>query len=333
MSDPLMLLIPIAVLAIVLLFPFVGCVGVDPDVHEQTEKERDEARGKVGDLEKQIADDKKQDEDDKAAAAEAAKYQNVVLAEPDLVCYWRLNEPDSASPQAIDSAPDEPKPGAYMLVQGLLHGQAGPLSPKNAPNAAVEFLGTEGYVEVNYHPLLNPPEDFTIELWVRPPVPPEPVVEPQVVVGSYELNPMGQMIRGYLLELLPGTPQMIGGRVGSGTGATTIAAALPQPGLVDGWHHVVMTYSGKADKRLRLYVDAADAKFDKEVSPATGTPVEYEANVSMPLRIGAGQPEGPGLSPAVAGLFFKGRIDEVALYRVALEGAAVQKHFQSALSV
>jgi hypothetical protein len=35
----------------------------------------------------------------------------------------------------------------------------------------------------------------------------------------------------------------------------------------------------------------------------------------------------------VAGFFFKGRLDEVALYRVELDGAAVQAHYLAALKV
>jgi hypothetical protein len=67
-------------------------------------------------------------------------------------------------------------------------------------------------------------------------------------------------------------------------------------------------------------------------SPAAPAPVFYVSNVAAPLRIAAGNVDLPSPGPA-AGRFFKGRVDEVALYRKPLSGSAVQAHFRRATAL
>jgi hypothetical protein len=119
-------------------------------------------------------------------------------------------------------------------------------------------------------------------------------------------------------------------RVGNGNGATEISTPLTETTLNEGWHHVVLTYEGASLKRLRLYVNALDTKYDQEMSPATNTPVAYEANQTTNLRIGAGQQ--PNSPPDVAASFLKARLDEVSLYRKAMDGNTVQKHFLAGIA-
>jgi hypothetical protein len=292
-SDSLILIVPLVVLAIVLLFPFVGCVGDDPV--PQLTKERDEARERVAELEDQLEREKQKP----APPPPPDKYDEIVLAKPDLVSYWKLDEPDAGqtivadgrtiTPAAADSAPDEPRHGEYKLVTGLTFAQKGALSKRHANNTAVGFLGTQGYVEVAHHMLLNPAEDFSIELWLQPGASPADGSDPQVLVGSYDVGPAGEIVSGYLLEFVPGSPSAVRGRVGHEDGATTITASL-FASENEGWHHVVFTCSG-VDKRLRLYVNAVNANYDEEVSPATGAQVSYapNQNPNAPLRIGAGR--------------------------------------------
>ena len=61
-----------------------------------------------------------------------------------------------------------------------------------------------------------------------------------------------------------------------------------------------------------------------EGSPAD--PAVYVPNGTEKLRIGAG----PGPTPVRP---FHGRIDEVAVYGMPLEGTRVQAHFKAAISV
>lgn len=334
MSDSLILLLPLVVLAIVLLFPFIGCLGDDPV--PQLKKDLKEAQDKAADLEEQLEREKQKP----LPPPPPDKYDEIVLAERDLVSYWKLDEPDAGktvvadgrtiTPAAMDSAPDQPRHGEYKLATGLSFAQKGALSKRHATNTAVGFDGTQGYVEVAHHMLLNPPEDFSVELWLQPE---EDGSAPQVLVGSYDIDSTGALLSGYMLEWVPGTPSSVRGTVGHEDGATSVTAPL-FASENEGWHHVVFTCSG-VDQRLRLYVNAVNANYDAEVSPATGMEVTYAANQNSnaPLRIGAGRATDPAAAAAVAGAFFKGRIDEVALYRVELDGAAVQAHYLAALKV
>jgi hypothetical protein len=340
MIEAIIFVLPLLVLAIILLFPFIGCTGESPELtqaKEQIEKQQDE----IDNLKDQIQKDIDKDQADAAAAAKAAadaieagKYHNIVFSESDLVAYWKLDEALAGTTVANDSGPGPKHNGEYKLVQGMWFGQDGALSPTRHPtNMAVEFLGAQGYVEVPYHDLLNPPQDFSIEFWVRPPIPPEPLTASQVIIGSYELNATGQLVRGYVVELMPGTPVSLRARVGDGSGANEISTTLTEATLNEGWHHVVLTYEGAPIlQRLRLYVNALDTKYDQELSPATGTPVGYKANLNTKLRIGAGQIEQPNSPPAVAASFLKARLDEVSLYRKAMDGNSVQKHFLAGIT-
>ena len=97
------------------------------------------------------------------------------------------------------------------------------------------------------------------------------------------------------------------------------------PPAVGGWYHVVMTYQASA-KTLRLYVNIATSLQPR----ATDTTAGYTANrqvmaadIAPSLRIGAGQVE-PLSGGTPPGLFFKGRIDNVALYRGLVTAADIR---------
>jgi hypothetical protein len=322
MNESLLVMVPFLVLVILSMLPIVGCVGEDPDAAYD--------RGQ--------ADEKKNQEVEKAketaadtAKKEAEKYDKTVSAEPDLVSYWRLSEGPSGSDDALDSAPDMPKPGKYKNSAGggVNRDVPGALSllPDPADKAA-EFDGVQGHVEVPHDPLINPVLEFSVEAWIRPAVPLPP--QPQVVLGSYETDAAGNVVRGFVLDVIPGAAgaPRVRGRIGNGTDFTTLDASLEGGTEHDGWRHVVLTYS-VADKSAKLYVNADNGSPDAEMPPpppAPPKPVFYVANASSPWRIAAGLVEQPAPSPS-AGQFFKGRIDEVALYRVPLDGPTVKKHF------
>jgi hypothetical protein len=329
-SETLIVLIPLLVLVIMLLFPFVGCVGEDPEqAYERGKKEEAERQEEERKIEKEA------EASQKAAAEEERKYQNVVLKEADLVSYWRLSEGEVGDLTAKDSAPDLPKNGQYKNVAagGVIRGVQGVLSLVNDPlDKAAQFDGVQGYVEVPHDGLINPVLEFSVELWVKPTA---LSAQPQVVLGSYEVDATGKVVRGFVIDVFTdATEPRVRARVGNGTGFTPIEASLESGAEHDAWRHVVVTYSG-ATKVLRLYVNADNGIFDAQVPPPTQVPPEpvfYVANQSSSLRIGAGQVEGPTPSPN-PGQFFEGLIDEVALYRVPLDGSQVKNHFQRATAL
>jgi hypothetical protein len=190
---------------------------------------------------------------------------------------------------------------------------------------AAEFDGAQGYVEVAYHLLLNPPLDFSVELWIKPT---GNATEPQIVIGSYELD-NNNVVRGYRLEVEMAPAPKLRGVIGFGNDNTTLEASLGDGTEHGGWRHIVVTYQN-VTKQLRLYVNADDGAPDAEKGGTTGAPVFYVSNTGKPLRIAA------GLNPTQANQaaqYYKGRIDEVALYREALDGARVRAHFLSGSSL
>lgn len=326
-TESLIALVALLVLPVILLFAFAGCVGDDPVLRQQKE----EAEKKLAEKEKEQVAQKEAEK----AADEAAKYDNIVEAESLLVSYWRLDEEESGGTVATDSAP-LPRHGEYKHLQGMNRAQTGALSTKHLNNKAVDFLGTQGYVEVPYDALRNPPLSFTVELWLKPD---GASTQPQVVFGSYELDPTGNLVRGFALDVLRGQTLRARGRVAFDGQVTVLEAGLGDGLEHGGWRHVVMTYSG-ANKRLQLYVNSDDGKPEAELpTPANPGDVKYKAitDQTMPLRIAAGeivQPPQPigGGAPQRVGMFFEGRIDEIALYRDALDGTTIKKHFLAAIA-
>ena len=316
MDSTLLLTIALLVLPVVLLLAFSGCLGEDVGPYVQA---KEEAEKKAADAEKKVAED--------ATAKVESKYDKKLAKETKLVSWWRLDDgqPETGDLVALDSAKGAPSNGQYKNLPGLRRGEKGAVNVDK--NAAVEFLGTVGYVEVPFDPLRNPPMAFSLELWVLPDPQPD-ATPPQVLVGSYETNASGQVVRGFALELLYGPVLRVRGRVGNDGVQTTLEASLGDGLQLSGWRHVVMTYNGAA-QQLQLYVNADDGKADATLpTAALPAPVGYKANAAMPLRIGAGNLELP--VPATPGLFFKGRIDEVALYNAELSGPSIREHFLAA---
>ncbi|MBX7435410.1 LamG domain-containing protein [Mycobacterium sp. Y57] len=325
MGHTVLLLVPVVLLPLVLLLGFTGCLGDDPTA--VLTKERDDARAERDKLKDEAEKAKEQQQQ----ATEDEKYENRVGNQAGLVSYWRLGEPAGPNPQATDSAKKTPKHGTYTGA-GVNKGVPGVLAlGTQSADTSAEFLGTQGYVDVIWDNLRNPPSDFTVELWIRPTGSP---AAPQVVYGSYELDAAGNLVRGIALEILPGTPPQIRFRLGSGgTTPTALTASLGDGSQFDGWRFVAATYQFTS-RTASLYVDPsggipATMQPDPKATPA-GDPVTFGYNQGSPTRIGAGFLTTAGLYEAAA--FFAGRIDEVALYNVCLDGQTLRVHWDAALS-
>jgi hypothetical protein len=248
------------------------------------------------------------------------RYHNLVLNGPtELIAYWKL-EDTAVNGTAADSGPLK-RAGIYRggvkSADGVLRNGPGPA------DLATEVDGT-GRVDVAYAATLNPVSntDFSLEAWIRPVL---PVTGRRVIAGSYRVGAAaGSIDRGFVLELLAGTPPRVRARAAPDGSAD---AALT--GGVAGWHHVVMTYEG-TPKRLRLYVDGAAVAVDNAATYVANRQAAA-GDVVTALRIGAGQVE-PYNAASPPGMYFLGRIDQVALYRGALPAVVIGDHFTTATS-
>jgi hypothetical protein len=103
----------------------------------------------------------------------------------------------------------------------------------------------------------------------------------------------------------------------AGNPLQTLTTPVVPADMFKGWRHVVLTYDGTS-QTLRLWVNAIGP------DPTAELPgVNYAANAAAPLGIAAGGVTAPDF-------FFAGRLDEVAVYNVALDATAVVTHFGAA---
>jgi Concanavalin A-like lectin/glucanases superfamily len=337
-----LLLVPILLLPIVLLLGFSGCTGEDPDLAAQdardTQRKQDDERyanenakrekefdAEKANLQGQIEAEKKK----RADEVFRKRYENQVLNNGFLLSYWRLGDAVS-SLVAEDSAQAMPKAGAYTTA-GVNRAQPdGALSVgTQSGDICAQFTGNQGYVEIDFDQLLNPPYDFTVELWINPEGNP---TAPQTVYGSYELDSAGEVIRGIVIDVLPGSPPDVRVRVGNGASSTALTASLGSGTQYGGWRHVAATYKF-GNRTLSLYVDPAGgkpAKIQPDPNDATSPQVMFVENKTASTRIGAGLASNQG-PPYPAAHFFKGYIDEVALYNICLDGQDIRLHHLAAV--
>ncbi len=312
MTESLVLTIALLALPVILLLAFAGCVGEDPAPSGAPPPPPDTKEAPLP-----------------APAApppavtppppKPPKYREIIAAEPNLVSFWRLDDgvPETGDTTAVDSAPVGPRNGTYQNLAAVSRGQTGALK-SDLDNKCVEFLGTTGLIDVAYDPLRNPPLAFSVEVWLKPA---PSAAEPQTIVGSYELDAAGEMQRGFALEILQTPALRVRARLGNESATPTeIETSLGDGSQHDGWRHVVMTYNG-ASLTLTLYVNADDGKADAQINGAY-KPVTALTPPGPPLRIGAG----------LLGGSYAGRLDDVALYRVALDGPTVRKHFLAGIT-
>jgi hypothetical protein len=308
MTSNLILIVAFLALPLILLFTATGCVGDDALNAKYTEGS-DAAKAA--------------DATTAADAAEAARqeqlYDKSVEKEPLLVAYWRFAE-QQGDTTLLDSAPGAKHNGEYKHTTGISLGQKGVLAlTEDTNDKAAGFLGTQGFADVPYSALLNPPE-MTVECWI---LPQGMGAGPQVVLGAYEADPSGVLLSGFLLDVVRETPASGGApvtKVRARLGGGGSLEADLGPGLQrEGWRHVVLTYIRSAPSSSKLYVNAdggtpADEK-DGQVYTVLG-------NSTVPLRFGAGQG-----AAGVATDFYLGRLDEVAIYNGALTNKQVQTHY------
>jgi hypothetical protein len=223
-----------------------------------------------------------------------------------LVAYWRL----------ADTSPAKAEDAFHNHIDGQYHDNvalgADPGALVLANGQKDTFAGFEGgYVEVGWDFRLNT-GDFTVEAWIKP----DPGAQGTgQVVASH--NVVNNKDTGYELTVIraPDANPRLQGSVADGTGAVEVKFGMtegPNVGQLGGpdWKHVVLTYS-HVSKEALLYLNGNYvATSPQQVSLVT--------NAAQPLRIGAGRVR-TAVTPAPPDEFFRGGLDEVAIYNVPLQ--------------
>lgn len=308
MTETLILLAPVLVLIIVALFGFTGCGKLLPPAAEPPP----EPPTPPPPVEPPIK-----------------KYAEAIAEMQGLVAHWPLNE--TAGTTAGTNPPGLNLNGTYV-------GAAGPGGPgafghkEPMANFAAALDGATGYIEVPFDVKLNEGlgPRFSIEVWVKPAAAIAAGQE-QIVISSHHTAANGNQ-RGYEVVL-----------VGSGGAHATIRARVfslqaPLVSTVDitpaqgdplAWRHIVLTYdAGGAGigNKLELYASVTGAPANPASASAPGTApyssVQAGGQGERPLRFGAGHLQAGGPEK-----FFKGLIDEVALYSRVLVKSEVDAHF------
>ena len=331
MDHSTMLLVPLLVLGVVMAFAFAGCgaFGTEPtppekkDDHPQNGTTTPHNKGTTHPPVVVVPP---------ADPTPTDAYPKLILREKDnstdpestksLRSYWRLAEAIAAE-DAADSDDRQPQPGKYngavdLHIAGVLRQGSDP------KDFCAEFNGTDAFVEVPNSPLVNPPGAFTLEAWVR--LTSDLAADVKApIISSFQ--PQGNS--GFTLSLVGASTTLAKAQIQLGGGTLSTLEAdvhLDAETARDKWHHIVATFGKDAGTdKLQLYVDGAAPTVlaSGGAQVLTYTPARDIFPGDAPFRIGAG----PGARPTS---FFKGQIDEVALYGAALAGGIIGKHFTQA---
>jgi hypothetical protein len=221
------------------------------------------------------------------------------------VGYWRLNEPATNIPAANLGSLGAAGNGQYLGV--VTNNQAGPrptaFSGFESTNTCSQFNGSNARVDIPYSASLNPPNAFTIELWTKP----ASLTGSQCLLSS--VNVAGSGRRGF--QLYQNAASQWEFRLGADSGlVATAVGGSPATSL---WTHLVGVYDGT---NAQFYVNGALAG----AVPASGT---FQPNTNAILRLGA-------LSGSPVKDYYKGYLDEVAVYSRALTAAEITRRYDIA---
>jgi subtilisin family serine protease len=225
-----------------------------------------------------------------ASATPSTSYSDTVLGTAGLVSYWRLGETSGTT--AADS--QGTNTGTY--TNGVTLG-AQSLLLSDTVNKAASFDGSNDYVNVRDAASLDLTSSFTLECWVNL----------DATTTSTLLRKGGTGVDNYALSLVSGTLRLEFDD--SGSGWNHLEAGSLSAGMT---YHVVGVFDNAADT-LTIYING------QQVGQATGitrTPVTNTSAVYMGARQGSSG-------------FTNGRIDEVAIYSVALSASTVASHFHA----
>jgi Concanavalin A-like lectin/glucanases superfamily len=259
-------------------------------------------------------------------------YQNTVTSTHGLVAFWPLD--DTSGTVAVDLAPNhfdgtytmgpvvptynaaqqsDASAGTFALNQtNIVAGDTANGNPA-MPNPCVYFDG--GYVSVPWQPSLGPPQ-FTLEAWVVP----------NWTLADAQANPSFRSVVNFSADtagtftgfaLYASPDNLWTATIGIGSQNVTAATGNNQTIVQGSLYFLVVTYDGSA---LNLWVNPADTTQPPDGTAAAGGYVPAPSPV--PLYIGTGRPDLP--TPLFP---FKGGIQDVAVYKVALDGKTIETHY------
>lgn len=210
--------------------------------------------------------------------------------EPGLAAIWHLDEPNGTN--LLDAAG---RTVAKASGAEVVSGQTG-------FGYARSFDGEKSFVFIPHYETLAMRGPFSVEAWVRPAD--SKSEKPRTIMSRWQT--VGAQ-RGFALQLstegkLDFLVSPDGAVVTHQTGNTVLAAGV--------WHHVAAVYTGKD---LRIYVDGVS---DSAPLPFEG-PVYFSA---IPVYLGA-------LVDNRVDQFFKGVIDEPAIYQRAMTETEALTHY------
>lgn len=251
-------------------------------------------------------------------------YSDLVLGRNGLIGYWRLGEPSAIfaapNPKAVNSYTPNTLDGNYVSTLGTAPQQTidlqqdGALAPRDPDNAA-SFLGTGGYVDVPYSPMLSPPLSLTVELWMRLDT---ALNDWRVLVGCYEPQPFidTTIVGGYLVRARTKPVGIAAIQIEAQLGAMSTALSWEIPtGAQPSWHHVALVYDAAA-KEAQLFIDGAGP-----VAKSQGS-YNIAAGAGRSLRFAADQ--------RILVSTYHGLLDEIALYGDCLNVNQIHDHFVAA---
>lgn len=201
-----------------------------------------------------------------------------------LVSWWKLDETGGSS--VSDGVPPE--------YQGTASGGVAFNQPGATPYSgkSVQFDGLSGKVDVPFAQDLNLPT-FTVALWAK-------VVGGAGMYRAPLSNRRTGPTGGYVFYAGPNNRWQLW--AGNGSAWNTLDGG---PAALNQWVHLAATYDGT---NLSFYRDGA---------LVGSTPIAMVPSSSLPLRMGAGANEGP------AQYWFPGQVDDVRVFREALDVASV----------
>ena len=242
---------------------------------------------------------------------------NCTPAPSALVGWWTFDSAGTPVVESVYNQPTVPAPAASLGGAPFFFNAPSPVP--GVVNGALEFDGIDDEVVV---PGATSPQvgigvgDFSIDAWVRTSVSSgeQPIVDRRDWGG-------GSAPVGYRMFLRNGRLALgMADAVPSGPGETVFQSIGPSaPNVADGkWHFVAATVKRQnPGAKVTLYVDG--------VVVGTFNPMGKTGSLysTAPLYIGSSRPFG---EPAT---FFRGRIDEVEIFRKELSAAEVMAIYQA----
>lgn len=202
--------------------------------------------------------------------------------------------------------------GATTFIDSSGNGNNGSCSSDSCPTAgvsdtpikkgyALNFDGSNDYINCGSASSVDAMRDYTYSLWVKPDT---VSLSYQTLIGKGDLWRTGFFVTGSSIR-----------------GTTPYSVTSPNSQSVSGavsvgkWAHIVLTHSA-TDKKIRLYANGQEVSYVSQIV-GSGTMYDYLAD-NLVISHGTYYP-------------YDGLIDEVRVYRATLTSAQIQKLYAEGL--